>query len=227
MYFVQPYAEMPTSDWQRPTPPLVGGRRLAFNGGMTVRSSTRSTSDDGSAPSMSDLVLAVGLRRDRVAFAGLFAHFAPRLKAYLIHGGCDPSSAEEVVQEVMVTVWRRAETFDPKLAGAGTWVFTIARNKRIDMVRRERRPEIDLSDPALVPEAEPSADHVVESTQGAKQLHAALTGLPTEQREILRLAYFEELPHSEIAQRCDLPLGTVKSRIRLALDRLRKCLKDR
>ena len=172
------------------------------------------------------MVVAVGANRDRGAFAGLFAHFAPRLKAYLMRGGCNPSSAEEVVQEVMVTLWRRAETFDPAQASASTWVFTIARNKRIDMIRRERRPEIDADDPALVPEAEPAADSVVESAQDSAQLHAALTVLPTEQREILRLAFFEDLPHSEIARRCDLPLGTVKSRIRLALGRLRRNLKD-
>lgn len=144
-----------------------------------------------------------------------------------MRGGCDPASAEEVVQEVMVTLWRRAETFDPAQASASTWVFTIARNKRIDMIRRERRPEIDADDPALVPEAEPAADRVVESVQDSEQLHAALIVLPTEQQEILRLAYFEDLPHREIAQRCDMPLGTVKSRIRLALSRLRKSMKDR
>ena len=139
----------------------------------------------------------------------------------------DRDSAEEVVQEVMVTLWRRAETFDPSQASASTWVFTIARNKRIDMVRRERRPEIDPDDPALRPEAEPAADHAVESLQDSKRLREAMAFLPAEQQEILRLAYFEDLPHSAIAERCDMPLGTVKSRIRLALTRLRKSLKDR
>ena len=199
---------------------------MAFNGAMSATTTTPEASGDGAAPSLSDLVVAVGRRRDRVAFAGLFAHFAPRLKAYLMRGGCEASAAEEVVQEVMVTLWRRAETFDPSQASASTWVFTIARNKRIDMVRRERRPEIDPDDPALRPEAEPAADHAVETAQDSKRLQAAMTVLPAEQQEILRLAYFEDLPHSAIAERCDMPLGTVKSRIRLALTRLRKTLKD-
>ena len=199
---------------------------MALNGGMSATTTTSQASGDGSAPSLNDLVVAVGLRRDRVAFAGLFAHFAPRLKAYLMRNGCEATAAEEVVQEVMVTLWRRAETFDPSQASASTWVFTIARNKRIDMVRRERRPEIDPDDPALRPEAEPSADHAVETAQDSERLRAAMTVLPAEQQEILRLAYFEDLPHSAIAERCDMPLGTVKSRIRLALTRLRKTLKD-
>ena len=197
---------------------------MAFNGGMTAASTT--SPPGAAAPSLNDLVVAVGSRRDRTAFAGLFAHFAPRLKAYLMRGGCEATAAEEVVQEVMVTLWRRAETFDPGQASASTWVFTIARNKRIDMIRRERRPEIDPEDPALVREPDAPADQVVESAQDAGLLRAAMAGLPEEQRQILHLAYFEDLPHSEIAERCDMPLGTVKSRIRLALARLRKTLKD-
>jgi RNA polymerase sigma-70 factor (ECF subfamily) len=225
MDYVQAYADVAT--FVHPPPPwLVGRRVMAFNGDMNVTTNSRAVSGDGGEPSLSDLVLAVGQRRDRVAFARLFAHFAPRLKAYLMRGGCDGASAEEVVQEVMVVIWRRAETFDPAQAGANTWVFTIARNKRIDMVRRERRPEIDLADPALVPEAEPAADRTVEMTQDSEQLRAAMAELPAEQQEILRLAYFEDLPHSAIAERCDLALGTVKSRIRLALARLRKTMKD-
>ncbi len=211
---------------QHALPRVAGRRGMALNGAMTASSKT-SEAGDGTAPSLSDMVVAVGRRRDRVAFAGLFAHFAPRLKAYLMRSGCEATAAEEVVQEVMVTLWRRAETFDPGQASASTWVFTIARNKRIDMVRRERRPEIDPDDPALRPEAEPAADHAVESLQDSKRLREAMSVLPAEQQEILRLAYFEDLPHSAIAERCDMPLGTVKSRIRLALTRLRKTLKDR
>jgi len=199
---------------------------MAFNGEMTVPTNTPATAADDNTPSLGDLVVAVGSRRDKVAFAGLFAHFAPRLKAYLMRSGCEGTAAEEVVQEVMISLWRRAETFDPAQASASTWIFTIARNKRIDMIRRERRPEIDPEDPALAPNAEPTAERTVEALQDSKRLRAAMTGLPDEQQEILRLAYFDDLPHSAIAERCDMPLGTVKSRIRLALARLRKCLKE-
>lgn len=221
---VQAYASYGLSGSRRLPPQLVRGHGMAFNGGMTAASTT--SPPGAAAPSLNDLVVAVGSRRDRAAFAGLFAHFAPRLKAYLMRGGCEATAAEEVVQEVMVTLWRRAETFDPGQASASTWVFTIARNKRIDMIRRERRPEIDPEDPALVREPDAPADQMVESAQDAGLLRAAMAGLPEEQRQILHLAYFEDLPHSEIAERCDMPLGTVKSRIRLALARLRKTLKD-
>lgn len=180
------------------------------------------------SPAMSpdDLLLAVGRARDRAAFAALFDHFAPRLKAYLRRLGSDAHASEELVQEVMLLVWRRAETFDPAQASASTWVFTIARNRRIDALRREQRPEIDPDDPALVPAPVEPADRALEVAQANVRLQAALKELPPEQAELLRLAYFEDKPHSAIAAERGLPLGTVKSRLRLALDRLRKALRD-
>jgi RNA polymerase sigma-70 factor (ECF subfamily) len=143
-----------------------------------------------------------------------------------MRGGCDSGTAEEVVQEVMVTIWRRAEQFDPSQAGAGTWVFTIARNKRIDMLRRERRPEFDPSDPVLVAESATAADESVEASQEAERLRAAMRSLPEEQKDLLSMAFFEDKAHSTIAEERNLPLGTVKSRIRLALARLRKELRE-
>lgn len=178
------------------------------------------------AQTIEDLLLAVGRDRDRAAFAALFGHFAPRLKAYLRRQGCDAGGAEELVQEVMLLVWRRAETYDPAQASASTWVFTIARNKRIDRLRREQRPEIDPDDPALVPDPLETADHRVEARQANGRLRAALKALPPEQAEMLRLAYFEDKPHSVIALERGIPLGTVKSRLRLAMDRLRRALRD-
>ncbi|HZH26146.1 MAG TPA: sigma-70 family RNA polymerase sigma factor [Azospirillaceae bacterium] len=171
-------------------------------------------------------LVAVGRARDRAAFARLFAAFAPRIKAYLLRQGADRAAADELVQEVMMLVWRRAETFDPVQASAATWMFTIARNKRIDALRRERRPEIDAQDLALVPEPAESADRRIEATQSGARLRKALEDLPPEQAELLRQAYYEGKPHSLIAEESGLPLGTVKSRIRLALGRLRIWLKD-
>ncbi|CAK0759712.1 ECF RNA polymerase sigma factor RpoE [uncultured Gammaproteobacteria bacterium] len=176
--------------------------------------------------SLDNLVLAVARQRDRVAFAALFGYYAPRLKYYLIRQGADAGTAEELVQEVMLTVWRRADSFDPKQAGASTWVFTIVRNKRIDGLRNERRPEIDFADPSLIPDADPSAHHQVESAEEAKRLREAIATLPPEQVEMLRMAYFEDKPHGEIAAERNMPLGTVKSRLRLALDRLRRVLRE-
>lgn len=173
-------------------------------------------------PSHNALVEAIAAERDKEAFAQLFTHFAPRLKSYLLRIGTDESMAEEVAQEAMVMVWRKAESFDRRQASASTWIFTIARNKRIDRLRRERRPELDPDDPALTPTAEASADRVVEAGETQNQLRGAIEKLPAEQSELIRLAYYDDKTHSEIAKDRDLPLGTVKSRIRLALARLRQ-----
>lgn len=178
------------------------------------------------ARDLNDLVLAVARQRSRPAFAALFGHFAPRLKSYLMRLGAEAGQAEELVQDVMLQVWHRAETFDPVQANASTWVFTIARNKRIDAVRRERRPEIDLTDPALVPEPVVPADRTLEAGQENARLNAAIGALPNEQAELLRLAYYEDKPHSTISAEQGIPLGTVKSRLRLAVDRLRRLLRE-
>ena len=122
-------------------------------------------------------------RQDRAAFATLFGHFAPRLKAYIRRCGLEEARAEELAQEVMLIVWRRAALYDPAQASASTWIFTIARNKRIDELRRERRPEIDPDDPALVPDADPVADLVIAQNEVGRRLHAAVETLPEEQAD--------------------------------------------
>ena len=169
-----------------------------------------------------ELVARVAAAADRAAFAELFRRFAPRLKSYLMRLGGDSGAAEEVVQEAMLTVWRRAATFDGQQSSVSTWIFTIARNKRIDRFRRERRPEFDPNDPMLVPPPEPAADERLSAAEEERRLKGALGALPPEQAELLRLAFFDGLSHAEIAARGGLPLGTVKSRVRLALGRLKK-----
>ena len=173
-----------------------------------------------------DLMEAVAERRDRAAFANLFDHFAPRVKAYMRRLGAEPAAAEDLVQDVMLTVWRRAGQFDPAKAGVATWIFTIARNRRIDIIRRERRPAPDPGDPALVPDREPEADAAIEQSQHGALLRSAVSELPAEQARMLELAFFEDMSHSVIAERLELPLGTVKSRIRLAMNRLRSQLAE-
>ena len=176
--------------------------------------------------SMGDLVAAIALRGDRGAFAQLFAHFAPRVKAYARRLGANDESAEDLVQEVMLLIWRRAQQYDPKKAAASTWIFTIARNRYIDSLRRQQRPEIDPNDPMLVPSQEPAADYSLQTRQEDARLHAAMRGLPQEQVRLVQLSYFEGKSQSEIAGDLDLPLGTVKSRLRLALKKLRTTLGD-
>ena len=171
-----------------------------------------------------DLMAAIADRRDRLAFVRLFELFGPRVKAYLIRQGADRATAEDLVQDVMLTVWRRAAQFDRSKATFSTWVFTIARNRRIDGLRRASRPEIDPDDPAFVREPDDPADQVVDAAQRSERLHAAVAELPEEQGKLLRLAYFEDKSHSVIAEELGLPLGTVKSRLRLAMSKLRAAL---
>lgn len=173
-----------------------------------------------------DLLDALAAGPDRRAFKRLFAHFAPRVKSYLRRLGAEDQQAEELAQEVMLTVWRRAQLYDRRQAGASTWIFTIARNKRIDAIRRDKRPELDPDDPAIVPEPETPADQQVEASQRQELLRSAVERLPEEQARLLRLSYFEDKSHSTIAEELDLPLGTVKSRLRLALSRLKTLLEE-
>jgi RNA polymerase sigma-70 factor (ECF subfamily) len=160
---------------------------------------------------------------DKTAFAELYAHFAPRVKGFLIKSGADGSMAEECAQEVMTTLWHKAHMFDPTRASVATWIFTIARNRKIDILRKQRRPEPE--ELTWGPEAEPDQADVLALQQETERLGKALTALPPAQRELIEQAYFGDLSHSEIAKKTGLPLGTIKSRIRLALERLRQTMK--
>lgn len=164
-------------------------------------------------------VAAVRDRRDPAAFAALFRHFAPRVKAFLLRSGASETLAEECAQEVMATVWHKAHLFDPARASVATWIFTIARNRRIDAIRRARRPEPE--ELPWGPEPEPDQEAALAMQQESARLGEAIARLPEKQRELIERAYFGELSHSEIAEATGLPLGTIKSRIRLALERLR------
>ncbi|MDG1067925.1 MAG: sigma-70 family RNA polymerase sigma factor [Sulfitobacter sp.] len=168
-------------------------------------------------------MLRVRDSRDKAAFSALFSHFAPRIKGYLIKSGADATTAEECAQDVMTTLWRKADQFDPTRASVTTWIFTIARNRRIDMLRRDRRP--DPEDLPWGPAPEPEQSHVLELQQESARLVEAVSNLPQNQRKLIEQAYFGEMTQAEIAEITGLPLGTIKSRLRLALDRLRHSLK--
>jgi RNA polymerase sigma-70 factor (ECF subfamily) len=165
------------------------------------------------------LMIQVRDRQDRAAFAALFRHFAPRVKAFLMKSGAGASLAEECAQEVMATLWQKAHLFDPARASVATWVFTIARNKRIDALRKARRAEPEELD--WGPEPEPDQAEAMETQEETDRLGRALAALPEKQRALIERAFYGDLSHSEIAAETGLPLGTIKSRIRLALDKLR------
>jgi RNA polymerase sigma factor (sigma-70 family) len=209
---------------------IGAGARLVFHTAIVIQSldpwpkgiDTRSEQ----RMTLEEMIQAIARDRSRPAFVGLFEHFAPRLKSYVMRLGADERAAEEVVQETMLMVWRKAAGFDPRRAAASTWIFTIARNKRIDRIRREARPEIDPDDPLLASPPPETADLPLQRRQHGDRLHTAISALPEEQAAMVRLAFFDDMSHQDIAREHSLPLGTVKSRIRLALLRLRRDLED-
>ncbi len=162
--------------------------------------------------------------RDRIAFGELFDHFAPRLNAYLMRLSLERSAAEELTQEVMIVLWQKAGLYDPAKSSLSTWLFRIARNRRIDLKRRDRSGLLDPHDPVFHPEPEEQADVAMDNREREARVRAVMAELPPEQRVLITEAFFIGLSHSEIAEKNQLPLGTVKSRIRLAFARLRKAI---
>lgn len=172
------------------------------------------------------LLARVAVAQDRTAFRSLFDHFAPRIKAWMIRAGSNPQQAEELAQEAMLTVWRKAAMFDRSRASVATWIFTIARNLRIDAIRRERHPGFDPADPTFLPDDPLPADSQLQAGQQMQAVRRALDALPDEQSRIVILSFFSDKPHSQIATELGIPLGTVKSRMRLAMQRLKSLLED-
>lgn len=168
-------------------------------------------------------MLAVRDHRDRAAFSGLFDYFAPRLKGFVIRKGASAAEADEIVQDVMLTLWRRADLYDPHRAPVSAWVYQIARNRHVDVIRKERRPvPEELADET---EQERDASQIMAITQETGLLQQAISRLNPEQRAMVEGAYLGEMTHRQISLQTGLPLGTIKSRIRLGLDRLRHELK--
>lgn len=174
------------------------------------------------SPDWANLLQQVA-QQDRGAFTQLYEHFAPRIKAWAMRMGAPAGKAEDIVQDVMLQLWRRASQFDPAKADAGTWIFTITRNRFIDVVRQEKRPEVALDDPVLIA-TEPSPEQAATAGEQAERVAAALALLPAAQRAIIRQSFFHDLTQQEIAAQDGVPLGTVKSRLRLAFSRLRQLL---
>lgn len=164
----------------------------------------------------------IARNRDRAAFIEVYEYFGPRVKSYLLGQGVIPAAADDVLQEVMLAVWNKAALFDPAKAAPSTWIFAIARNKRIDRIRRESKPELDPEEPSLQPSAPDAADDDLLHGQQKTAVAAALAKLPEDQRIVIQYSFMKGLAHGEIAAQLGLPLGTVKSRIRLAFGRLRK-----
>ena len=185
---------------------------------------TAGTLSEGERDRFADLMEAVAIHKDKAAYGELFAYYGPRVKAYLMRLGADNALAEELAQDVMVTVWRKADLFDRTQASVSTWLFRVARNKRIDAIRRTTKPELDPNDPLLLPSAPPAADQLITGAERDQLVRAAIVDLPEEQRQLLHQAFYDGLSHREIAEQTGTPLGTVKSRLRLAFLKLRSKL---
>ncbi len=196
---------------------------------MTAAECLAATAETGAAATddtdLARCLRAVAEHGDREAFLILYDHFAPRVTAYMQRGGASPAQAEDLAQDTLLAVWRKAALFDPRKAGAATWVFTIARNLRIDRLRRERRPTVDIDEATLV---DPAGDAETEigAARAAARLRRAVDDLPPDQAAVVRMSFFEDLPHPAIAERLGIPLGTVKSRLRLAFKKVRDALDD-
>ena len=176
------------------------------------------------AAEFAECISKIATERSEPAFDILFRHFAPRIKSYCMRMGADDSAAEEITQEALVSLWRNAAQFDPSKASPSTWIFTIARNLSIDRFRRSRRPEFDPNDPALVPDDQEPPDRLVEQIDIEESVRNVMDSLSANERNVVMLSFYDDLSHSEISRRLSLPIGTVKSRMRLAFAKLRSTL---
>jgi RNA polymerase sigma-70 factor (ECF subfamily) len=177
------------------------------------------------ADELKSLMTAVARHRDKAAYGRLFQYFAPRIIGFMERSGVGRTDAEEIAQDAMVTVWRRAELYDPAQAAVSTWIFTIARNLRIDLARRQNRARNGAA--ALGPVEEELVDSAETSTlanEREAKVRDAIAKLSPEQAAVLRMSFFSEKPHAEIARELGIPLGTVKSRVRLAMAKIRPLL---
>lgn len=180
--------------------------------------------DEGGTPvsqGQADWISAIAEKRDRTAFAALFAFYAPRIKSLLMRMGANAETAEDVAQETMLTVWRKAPQYDRARASVSAWVYTIARNLRIDRLRQENRAKLFAQFESIEPEEPERPDAPLQAAEREQRVRDALGELPEDQVRVLQLSFFEGRAHGDIAQHLHLPLGTVKSRLRLAMGRLR------
>jgi RNA polymerase sigma-70 factor (ECF subfamily) len=170
----------------------------------------------------------IGKHRDRAAFGELFNHFSPQLKSFLMNAGTTAEQAEELVQETMIKVWRKAPTYVASKAAANTWIYTIARNTRIDWLRKQGRQNPNqISAEDLYDEREEQTPYSsLVQIRARTQVSDLMKQLPAEQVAVLQHMYFQGKSGQEVAEELGLPLGTVKSRIRLALARLKLVLVD-
>lgn len=178
------------------------------------------------AGKLDDLLAAVGTDRDGEAFTALFEYFRPRVQTQMLRGGLPPFVAADVAQDVLETIWCKAHQFDRSKSAASTWVFSIAQNRKVDIHRRSREHIFTDADLSLIPDDSADGETRLDAAQRQWHVHNALEALPLDQFKMVQLAFFEGLSHATIAARTKIPVGTVKSRLRLAFSRMRQLLTD-
>ena len=195
---------------------------MSFDRALTIGFAARMTppppATAADTPEM--LIARIAEAKDRDAYASLFTRFAPKLKAFVMGQGMSAAEAEDLAQDALLNVWRKAHLFDAHKATAVTWIYSIARNLRIDAVRKAKRVK-ELPEDLWLSDNDKPADEMLVDAQSARSLAVMLDTLPPEQKTILRLSFYEDLSHGDIAKALSIPLGTVKSRLRLAMIRLK------
>ena len=195
---------------------------INYNSNKNVmRHSTVKKSSDIAENDLGNYLRDIGENQDRIAVSNIFKHFAPTLKSLLVKPGWTQVQAEEIIQEVMIAVWTKSSMYDKSKSSVSTWIYTIAKNKRIDKIRKETRHNTVESDESLEIPVPSVQEEQLLSSEVTEKIHHSLQFLPKEQAELLKLSYFYEKTHSDIAKDLSLPLGTVKSRIRLALSKMK------
>jgi RNA polymerase sigma-70 factor (ECF subfamily) len=194
-----------------------------------MESNQQSPADKKPAENAQEMIACMALiadKRDRAAFMRVYEYFAPRVKSFLIGRGLNQATADDVLQEAMLAVWEKAHSYKSEKAAVSTWIFTVARYKYIDRLRRDGRQKTDSDEPDLRASDLPVSDDEVLQEQRQDAVQAAIAQLPEDQQSVIFLSFIKGLAHSEIAEQLGLPLGTVKSRIRRAFGRLREELGD-
>ncbi len=191
------------------------------NSVMKINNLSKVENTLSSEEQLSNCLSEIALHQDKSAFNTIFNYFAPRLKSYLIKVGSTETQAEGVIQEVMIAVWTKASSYDNNKSSVGTWIYTIARNKRIDKIRKDKRHYLSESDEGLEIPVQSTQENEIFSSQVSASLKKQIENLPEDQGKLLKMSYFYDKTHADISEELSIPLGTVKSRIRLALTKMR------